>query len=85
MDRRTELPSDFAEMIDDEFADLHAAAPHTPLVMSVVLHSFISGVPFRLRAVGRALERIAAAEGVWLTTPRQIHRAVVEYPELFGE
>jgi hypothetical protein len=42
-------------------------------------------VPFRLRAVGRALERIAAAEGVWLTTPRQIHRAVVETPELFGE
>lgn len=82
---RSVLARDFADMIDDEFAELHAAASHTPLVMSVVLHSFISGVPFRLRALGRALERIAAAEGVWLTTPRQIHRAVVECPELFGE
>ncbi len=76
---------DFADMIDDEFSVLNAAASDTPLVMSVVLHSFISGVPFRLRAVGRALMRIAAAEGVWLTTPREIHRAVLEAPELFDE
>ncbi|MEU0495844.1 polysaccharide deacetylase family protein [Mycobacterium sp. NPDC006124] len=82
---RSVLPRDFADMIDDEFAELHAAAEHRPLVMSVVLHSFISGVPFRLRAVSRALERIAASDGVWLTTPRQIHRAVVEHPESFGE
>lgn len=76
---------DFADMIDDEFTVLSAAASNTPLVMSVVLHSFISGVPFRLRAVGRALERIAASDGVWLTTPREIHRAVLDAPELFDE
>ena len=81
---RSVSPRDFADMIDDEFTVLHAAAAQTPLVMSVVLHSFISGVPFRLRAVGQALERIAATEGVWLTTPREIHRAVVHCPELFG-
>jgi peptidoglycan/xylan/chitin deacetylase (PgdA/CDA1 family) len=80
---RSVSPRDFADMIDDEFAELNAAATDTPLVMSIVLHSFISGVPFRLRAVGRALERIAATDGVWLTAPRQIHRAVVDSPHLF--
>ena len=72
-------------MIVDEFAELHAAAAETPLVMSVVLHSFISGVPFRLRAVGRALERIAGARGrladhaaARSTGPSSIR------PELFG-
>jgi peptidoglycan/xylan/chitin deacetylase (PgdA/CDA1 family) len=72
---------EFADMIVDEFTEL-AATPH-PVVMSVVLHSFISGVPFRLHAVRRALKRIAAAEGVWLTTPREIHRAVLDLPVLF--
>ncbi|MFL6088013.1 MAG: polysaccharide deacetylase family protein [Mycobacterium sp.] len=72
---------EFADMIVDEFSEL-AATPH-PLVMSVVLHSFITGVPFRLRAVRSALERIAAAEGVWLTTPCEIHRAVLASPVLF--
>jgi peptidoglycan/xylan/chitin deacetylase (PgdA/CDA1 family) len=81
---RSVSPRDFADMIVDEFTELHAAAAETPLVMSIVLHSFISGVPYRLRAVGEALERIAAHEGVWLTTPREIHRAVVDSPELFG-
>lgn len=69
---------EFEAMIDDEFAELSRAASRQPLVMSVVLHSFITGVPFRLAAVGRALERIAAAESVWPTTPAQIYRAVVE-------
>ncbi len=74
---------EFADMIDDEFTELSASATQYPLVMSVVLHSFITGVPFRLRAVGRVLERIATADGVWLTTPNEIHRAVVDSRVLF--
>jgi hypothetical protein len=51
--------------------------------MSIVLHSFITGVPFRLRAVRRALERVSTGDGVWLTTPREIHQAVVDSRVLF--
>ena len=73
---------EFADMIVDEFAELCRGAA-APLVMSIVLHSFITGVPFRLRAVRGALERVAAGDGVWLTTPREIHQAVVDSRELF--
>ncbi len=76
-------PGVFEEMIIDEFRELHSAAADRPLVMSIVLHSFITGVPFRLRAVRRALALIAEADGVWLTTPGQIHQAVLGDSALF--
>ena len=70
--------SEFADMVIDEFEELRAAAAERPLVMSVVVHSFISGVPFRLRHLTRALRHMAAnAEGVWFTQPRHIHDAWV--------
>lgn len=72
-------PVEFSTMIIDEFEELLAAATvEQPLVLSIVVHSFISGVPFRLRQLTRALEHIAArtGDGVWLTQPRHIHSAV---------
>jgi peptidoglycan/xylan/chitin deacetylase (PgdA/CDA1 family) len=71
--------SEFADMIIDEFDELLlAATPEQPLVLSIVVHSFISGAPFRLRQLTRALRHIAARAGddVWLTQPRHIHAAV---------
>lgn len=75
--------AEFAQMIIDEGAELHTAAAARPLVMSVVLHSFISGTPFRLRQVARALETVAALPGVWFATPAEIHDAVVAAPGRF--
>ncbi|RFA18164.1 polysaccharide deacetylase family protein [Subtercola boreus] len=72
-------PSEFADMIIDEFDELLAAAREEgqPLVMSIIVHSFISGVPFRLKQLTRALEHIAAySDDVWLTQPRRIYEAV---------
>jgi hypothetical protein len=44
-----------------------------PLVMSVVVHSFISGQPFRLRALRRALQHIKlSGEPLWMTQPGAI-------------
>ncbi|WP_456824547.1 polysaccharide deacetylase family protein [Cellulomonas sp. P5_E12] len=76
---------DFADMIVDELDELLLAAQDRPLVMSVVLHSFISGAPFRLRALTRALEHLASrSDEVWFTTPDEIHAAVVANPSIFG-
>jgi hypothetical protein len=68
--------ADFADMIVDEFDDLVDSPGDHPIVMSVVLHSFISGVPFRLRPLTRALRHLGVRrDDVWLTQPRHIHRA----------
>jgi peptidoglycan/xylan/chitin deacetylase (PgdA/CDA1 family) len=73
---------DFADMIVDEFDELRDAARTQPLVMSVVVHSFISGQPFRLRALSRALQHIAAAgDEVWLATPGEIAGFIAARPE----
>ena len=73
---------DFSRMIIDEFEELLAASEDRPLVMSVVVHSFISGAPFRLRALTRALEHIAAQrDRIWLTTPGAIADFIAEVPD----
>jgi hypothetical protein len=73
---------DFAAMIVDQFDEMLATADQ-PLVMSVVLHSFISGQPFRLRAVSEALSHmLRRREEIWLTTPGAIHAQLVAHPEL---
>lgn len=74
---------DFADMIVDEFDEMLAAAGERPLVMSIVIHSFISGQPFRLRALTRALQHMAAhADDVWFTLPAEIGAAVIEQPQM---
>ena len=80
---RNASATEFAQMIVDEASELHAAAAERPLVLSIVLHSFITGAPFRLRQVARALETVVGLPGVWLTTPAEIHDAVLAAPGLF--
>ena len=75
--------SDFADMIVDEFEELLIASQDQALVMSIVVHSFISGAPFRLRHVSRALAHIAQrtkeSGEVWLTQPRRIYDAFAAF------
>lgn len=78
-------PHEFAAMIDDEFAVLRREAQDRPLVMSIVLHSFISGAPFRARAVGDALRRLSQDSSVWFTTPAALHDAVLAQPDVFPQ
>ncbi|MCU0899221.1 MAG: polysaccharide deacetylase family protein [Cypionkella sp.] len=75
--------TDFAQMIIDQFDEMLEASEDQPLVMPIVIHSFISGQPFRLRALRRALAHIAAhMDRVWLTTPGQIAEVIHADPGL---
>lgn len=75
--------TEFATMIIDQFDEMVASAERQPRVMSIVIHSFISGQPFRLRALSRALAHIAAHAGsVWLTRPGEIATYIEAHPAL---
>ena len=66
--------TEFRDMIIDEFDEQLAASNETPVVMSLILHSFISGVPFRLRQVMSALGHLVKhRDSVWFARPRDIH------------
>lgn len=74
---RNVAPNEFADMIIDEFDELLLASQEQPLVMSIVVHSFISGVPFRLKQLTRALQHLTAhRDEVWFTQPREIYDIV---------
>jgi peptidoglycan/xylan/chitin deacetylase (PgdA/CDA1 family) len=74
---------EFANMIVDEFDEMLKAAQGQPLVMSIVLHSFISGQPFRLRALRRAFDHIAARRAeIWLTRPGEVAAWIGAQPHL---
>jgi peptidoglycan/xylan/chitin deacetylase (PgdA/CDA1 family) len=77
-------PSDFAQAIRDEFEELRGWGEQA-VVMSVVLHSLVSGRPFRLRPILAALRDIVDSGEAWLATPREIHAAVLEAPERAAE
>jgi peptidoglycan/xylan/chitin deacetylase (PgdA/CDA1 family) len=64
---------EFADMIVDQFDEMLRSAGDAPQVMSVITHSFISGQPFRLRALRRALDHILThREAIWMTQPGAI-------------
>ena len=68
---------DFADMIVDQFDEMLEQSAAQPLVMSVILHSFIAGQPFRLRPIRQALAHVAAhREKIWATTTGEIAAVV---------
>lgn len=57
------------------------AVGRRPLVCGVALHAYITGQPFRLRHLRRALQHIAAhRERIWLTTSGAIARHIEGLP-----
>jgi allantoinase len=63
----------FGRMIKDQFDVLYAEGKERPRVMSISVHPFISGHPFRMKHIEPALKYIASHAGVWLTTGGEIN------------
>jgi hypothetical protein len=72
---------EFEEMMIDQFDEMLVQSTRRPLVYTAVLHPFVIGQPFRLRAFRRALEHILRhRELLWLTTPGEIARYCTSLP-----
>lgn len=66
---------DFEDMLVDQFDEMLAQSARRPLVYTAVLHPFVIGQPFRLRALRRALGHVLHhRKQLWLTTPGEIAR-----------
>ena len=72
----------FEEMIVDHFDEMLHQSSRYPLVFNVVMHPFVIGQPFRLRALRRALDHILQhRDDIWLTTPGGVADHIAQLPE----
>jgi hypothetical protein len=66
---RQEAVANFEQMIIDQFDEMLLQSRKWSLVYSLVIHLFIIGQPFRLRALRRALAHIVKSQDdLWITT-----------------
>ncbi|MFN0300709.1 MAG: polysaccharide deacetylase family protein [Burkholderiales bacterium] len=72
----------YCDNLIDQFDEMLEESARRPLVMSVVLHSFILGQPHRLRQFRRVIRHICAQrERVWLTHPGRICEHIESLPK----
>jgi peptidoglycan/xylan/chitin deacetylase (PgdA/CDA1 family) len=72
----------FGEMIVDQFDEMLNLSRKYPLVCSVVLHPFIVGQPFRLRALRQAFAQILEhREKLWIVRPGELAHYVAGLPK----
>lgn len=63
----------FADLIVDQFDEMLRQAEGDALVMSVALHPHITGQPFRIKHLRRALQHVAKQhDAIWATTAGEI-------------
>ena len=63
---------DFYRIIVDQFDALYEDGKRIPRVMSISVHPFLCGHPFRAKHLERALGHIRGHDGVWLATGSEI-------------
>ena len=71
----------FAEMIVDQFDEMLEQSRRQPLVCPISLHPFVTGRPYRIHRLRRALTHILEQrDRIWLTRPREIAAHVASLP-----
>lgn len=63
---------EFTTMICEQFDQLYEEGKESGRVMSINLHAYLCAYPYRIRALGRALEYITGHDHVWLATGGEV-------------
>jgi allantoinase len=72
----------YCDYLIDQFDEMLEESQRRPLVMPIVLHSFVLGQPYRLRHFRRVVEHILNhREGVWITRPVDICAHIESLPK----
>ena len=73
---------DFERMMIDQFDEMLHQSAGRPLVYTAVLHPFVIGHPYRLRALRRALTHILEhRDEIWIATPGAVAAHCMRLPE----
>ena len=79
---RHETALDFERMMIDQFDEMLHQSAGRPLVYTAVLHPFVIGHPYRLRALRRALTHILEhRDEIWIATPGAVAAHCMRLPE----
>jgi len=82
-------PEQYLRMVCDQFDTLYREGRESGRVMALPLHPFVTGLPFRIKYLDRALEYICSHEGVWLATGWEIadwyYKQHYENPGPYGD
>jgi peptidoglycan/xylan/chitin deacetylase (PgdA/CDA1 family) len=70
--RRGQSSADYERMLRDQFDQLYEDGASAARVMCVSLHPYITGVPYRARALHAALAYMRSRSDVWFTTGAEI-------------
>jgi len=74
-------PSEFADMLHDNFDEMLEQSAHQPLVCPISPHPFVVGRPSRIRQLRRVFEHMLRyRERIWLTRPRDICAYIESLP-----
>ena len=71
-DHRT--PAEFQDMICRQFDVLYEEGEESGQVMAIVVHPYLTGQPYRIGALDKALDYICRHAGIWLATGSEIVR-----------
>jgi hypothetical protein len=63
---------DWFQMVCDQFDVLYAEGAAQPRIMTIPLHPFVIGLPFRSKHLDAALDYICGHEAVWKATGSEI-------------